>query len=123
MKKLIIFLCVLYASTVYAHPVIWEDGKAWLYNDTKLQENTRFLYSITHYQALGLRSVNIKKTGQHAILVQYNIKVKRWNTLHSQGNIYVSTGAGTLRESADFTGALTLQADWENRRIYTLAAI
>lgn len=57
-----------------------------------------------------------------------NLLLRRWNREDSQGNVYLSLGAGTetspLVGEADRHGGVgfgELMADWEDRRFYVLA--
>lgn len=78
-------------------------------------------YTVTSKYALGvmseyMRDGNWWKQSIH----QYNL-LKRWNMPDSQGNLYLMSGVGVAHDDDHSTvaGEVGIQADWEDRRIYT----
>jgi hypothetical protein len=60
----------------------------------------------------------------HWGLIELNALLKRWNGDHSQANIYLLTGGGGFlsEDQEEWAGKWGLQADYETRQFYTLAA-
>jgi len=115
-----------------AHPVFYSNGwGVMLWNSP---DKTEFYgaYTLTHRIATGIRYFGFREPGEYPkdnyTLGQLSLLLKRWNAPSSQGNIY-ATFAGGLRSFDD--GAKKneaaflseVQADWEDRRLYTLGKV
>lgn len=127
--KIIFVTFVLFttANLASANPVSFKDGWGIMpaYNGdwADLQVN----YSLTNRYSIGLSEYYRKGEDSTANfgIGQFNYLLKRWNELESQANLYASFGLGGRNDSKDdgsFAGYGGLEADYETRRIYTLAA-
>lgn len=84
-----------------------------------------FSYLETGYSFKGFRTVGFSaysfNTGNgpsfEAEVASVNQLIKRWNEPEEQANLYVGAGfgRGRLGSRSGLAGALTFQADWENR--------
>ncbi len=112
---------------IYAHPVTFEDGvmlKSMARED--MSENS-VTYTFHPRFALGIEYDRLLMGPQDTSwgLMEFNVLLKRWNGDHSQGNIYLLSGAGAFWDNFDNSspaGKWGLQADYETRQFYTLAS-
>jgi hypothetical protein len=136
--KIIAFSTLLFAlPKAQAHPVFYADG--WGLMMWNSPEKTEFYgaYTLSHRFAVGGRYFGFRDLEtlstyptENYYLAQTAFLLKRWNAPASQGNIYLQLGGG----AAGFENAsglsqnrpaymAELEADWEDRRIYTLAKL
>lgn len=119
---------VMMAPEAVAHPVTFKDGWAAQTFNTEKTRDHQLFYSFTNRDAIGVRHLRLAKDRykNRTNLVQYNRLIHRWNLPRAQANIYGWVGAGT--STGTFAGTQDtvvggLQADYETRRIYTLAKV
>lgn len=103
-----------------AHPVAFAGGWSLMNFNKGDSHDVDAFYSFTHRVAAG---ASVLKDGDAVSTVgRANLLLKRWNQPDSQGNVYLSLGAGEERLN-DRSGALTFGefiADWEDRKYYIL---
>lgn len=77
-------------------------------------------YTINGKDSVGLVSEYERRQKFHLNTVQYTRVLKRWNQDDSQGNLYLSSGAGGAEIKNNFKngGFAAIEADWESRRYY-----
>ncbi len=112
---------------VHAHPVTFEDGVMLKNMAREDMSETSITYSFAPRFAVGIEYDRLQMGPLDTSwgLLEFNALVQRWNGEHSQGNIYLLTGAGGYwddQQTSSFAGKLGLQADYETRRFYTLGS-
>jgi hypothetical protein len=117
-------------KTACAAPVGFKDSWMTMGELGRDWKEASVMYSFTHRDAVGLGGSNIRwqpALGSQRNLKQtdlhYNRLLARWNTEHSQTNIFVLAGVAAAQGNF-FSGTQTLfqpglQFDHETRRIYT----
>ena len=120
MKALKTVILVLgFASLSWAHPVSYKDGVGIMsYNNSKTNE-LLLTYSFTPHFAVA--STYLKDSRSEFFIPRANFLINRWNNDDSQGNIYLSGGAGLEKFDTKTYGVklAELVADWESRKYYT----
>jgi hypothetical protein len=115
----------LYSNLALAHPVSFEGGTmvTSTYNEELLDNVAN--YTFLPATSVGLQQIRVKDEGERRDLLSTNISHRfRRNNLHSQANLYLTLGAGAEIESSEaMLAQFGVQADWESRRLYTLAAL
>ncbi|RAP29534.1 hypothetical protein DID78_03570 [Candidatus Marinamargulisbacteria bacterium SCGC AG-343-D04] len=107
------FMC----STLYSHPVIWKKGKSITSTFSSNISDLRIHYSLSQKWSLGAHLVQLDQDAQ-GIMIQNNVVFKRWNSKHSQANIYFFSGLGGEISKGSLCH-LGTQIDFETRKIYT----
>lgn len=116
----------LFSTNVYSHPVSFQDGtmitgsymKGWMEHDAN--------YTFSKSSSVGITQFRIEDDGQDKDYVLSRLAHRiRWNTLTSQANVYGTVGLGARVDKGKEApvGLLSLQADYETRRIYTLGLV
>jgi len=112
-------------DVVFAHPVIFKDGIALQTQNSHRRNDVSLSYSFHPRISVGYQGLFMSNLRQN--LLKTNFRAARWNGEDYQGNIYVGLGLGErsgllanegLNEKVNLIDA---QADWEDRRLYTMA--
>ncbi len=119
MRMFTFFLILISSLQITAHPVSYKDAVGIMsYNNSQMNE-ILLTYSLNHRFALAHTSIREKKSEFY--IHRLNWLAKRWNNDDSQGNLYLSAGAG-LEKYDNATSNVRLGeviADWESRKYYT----
>ena len=97
---------------------------SWMFmtNNDFNENSAQVMYSPTARDAFGVETIyfNDENTWLHALT--YNRLLQRWNMPDAQANLFLMTGVGATRGHGETDGAAFagIEADWENRRFYTL---
>ena len=115
--RLMMVLICLNTPLAFSHPVIYKEG--WV--NTIMSSNTlkefKHHYSYTKKHSLGIHLMQFNAKSR--AMIQHNSLLKRWNNAHSQANIYILTGIGTVLDTKkELATHLSIQSDWENRRYF-----
>lgn len=103
-------------SAALAHPVSYKDSVGVMsYNDSEANE-LMLTYSLTPRFAVA--ATYLREDKSEFYIPRLNFLLQRWNNDDSQGNIYLSGGAGTEKyDSKNYDTSLAeLIADWESRK-------
>lgn len=102
----------------YAHPVSFKRGLGLVSSNSRDMNDTMLAYSFQYNFAAGLTHLKLEQS--NFLIPRANFLLKRWNNLGSQGNIYLSGGAGIeSRDDSTFDAhLLDFSADWESRKYY-----
>lgn len=119
LSSFILLFVLIFCISCEAHPVIWKGGTASMLKVHNNNWDIETHYSLTYKDAIGVRMIDNKIYKKPIFMGKYNRLIKRWNMPRSQGNIYLSTGAG-WGEKKEILPYAYMQADWETRRWYTL---
>lgn len=115
---LFIFLTTQLGINAFAHPVSYKDAIGLMSYNTPQMNEILLTYSFTpHFAAAG----NYLRDGKSEFYIpRANFLLKRWNNDDSQGNIYLSGGAGYEKFNSKTYGTrlAELVADWESRKYY-----
>lgn len=131
MKKLLpaplLLAAMLAPGGAAANPVSFKDGWGVMPAYTREWSDLNVNYSVTNRYSLGasLFYREGKDTTATFGVAQYNYLLKRWNEKESQANVYLSGGLGGRTDSDHGDAAAGyggVEADYETRRIYTLAS-
>lgn len=127
MKKLIT-LMLLFSTSAFAHPVIYQDG--WAISSSNMEDysNNYVMYSFTNRFAVGVdhwRFTHHDKNNDLGLL-KLNHLLWRRNGEDSQANFYLHGGLGIEDQEFDVkrtrgTYLYGAEADWETRTLYTSA--
>jgi hypothetical protein len=119
------------SESAQAHPVFFADGYGLTINSAHESVDVYSAYTLSHRMALGARYIGYRTVGQtpqdNLVMAQSSFLLKRWNAPASQANIYLTLSGGNrifTEGPEDRTlkvGMMELQADWEDRRYYTMA--
>lgn len=129
MKLLIhVILFIVLISKLYAHPVIWKGGIVTSLSLTNDMDQFKIHHSFDRFYSTGFHFLRFKdekkyKNETSFTIIKLNTRPKRWNTLNSQGNVYLSYGLGykdVFKPSNFFIAYFNLQMDWETRKVYTM---
>jgi hypothetical protein len=127
LASLLILPIVFLASKASAHPVSFRGGIGLMPEYTNSRQEIEMNYSLSRKEALGLLAVRADTEDGDATFVipKFNYLAYRDNEKNSQANVYISLGAGgaEFKDDTDLVGLASVQADYETRRIYTLAHI
>lgn len=121
------FISLLLSLQLHAHPVTFEDGVMLKNMAREDMSESSVTYTFAPRWALGLEYDRMQMGALETSwgLVELNTLISRWNGEHSQGNIYLLSGAGTYwdnQESNSWAGKWGVQADYETRQFYTLGS-
>ncbi len=119
MRMFTFFLILISSLQITAHPVSYKDAVGIMsFNNSQMNE-ILLTYSLSNRFALAHTSIREKKSEFY--IPRLNWLAKRWNNEDSQGNLYLSAGAG-LEKYDNSTSSVRLGeviADWESRKYYT----
>jgi hypothetical protein len=126
MRYLRIF-CLLFivpATEVLAHPVSFKGGAGVMPEYGMNRFDMEANYTFERDKSVGLAAIwaDTEDGKSNFIIPKFNYLALRENKKDSQANIYLSLGLGGGEQDAgvETAGLLSLQADYETRRIYTL---
>src|SRR5687767_13025530 len=96
--KLLGILCFAMTTTLWAHPVIYKEGKVLSSSNMPSYSDNQALYSFTPKFAAGLNHWRFTKDEDNTEFgfARLNYLLKRFNGEDSQANIYLSSGAGIV---------------------------
>jgi len=113
-----------YVSEAFSHPVSFKDGLGVMPEYSPKRSDLEVNYSLTAEDAIGVSTVYAETEDGTATFVipRFNHRLYRRNELDSQTNLYVSGGVGgSMRgDAAGLAGLVSIQGDFETRRVYTL---
>ena len=120
-----LFGVLIIGSSSWAHPVSFKGGYGVMPEYTPSRTDLEVNYSFSRNKAVGISGVWAEtEDGDMTMFIpQFNYLAFRENNRDSQANIYLSLGLGgaEFKDNTDFVGMASIQADYETRRIYTLA--
>ena len=111
-------LFIFLSLKVMAHPVSYQGAVGLMSYNTPEMNELLLTYSFSPQYAL---AANYLRDGKSEFYVpRLNFLLKRWNNPDSQGNIYLSGGAGVEKFNSKTSNVslAELVADWEDRRYY-----
>lgn len=126
MSAIVLFLCFLFISPAYSHPVVYEGGTVVSSFNMASYSDNQVLYSLTPKWAAGLNHWRFTRDDENTEmgLARLNHLLWRRNEMDSQANIYLLTGVGMVdseierRDTSEvYMGGF--EADWETRTLYT----
>lgn len=125
MKLLRFMIFLLGITTIfkaYAHPVAYAGSTSIMTWASESSTDWMLTHSFsprfaTSYHFMRMREHNNALHEDKFHLLSGNFLVKRWNQLESQGNIYVSLGAG-METNKKAVGYSSIDLDWESRDYY-----
>lgn len=120
LRKVLFIAFGLMTSVASAHPVAFDGAWILMNFNRGPWHDIDALYSFKPYAAGGVSAV--RNEDNHFVFARGNLLLKRWNQADSQGNVYLSLGAGEERQGSlqASAGLGEFMADWENRRFYVL---
>lgn len=109
-------LSVFVAFNASAHPVSYKDSVGIMSYNSAENNELMVTYSVTPRFAAAATYLREKKSEFY--IPRLNLLAQRWNNEDSQGNIYLSAGAGIEKfDSKNYDTALAeIVADWESRK-------
>ena len=119
MRYLFYILILVSSYKALSHPVSFKDATSIMsFNDGEMNE-ILLTYSLSHKLALG--HTYIKEDNSELYVPRVNWLAHRWNNENSQGNLYLSAGAGIERYNNENANVRLAEfvADWESRKYYT----
>jgi hypothetical protein len=94
---------------------------------TKTRQEIEVNYSFSRKEAVGLlaTTADTEEGSMTMMIPKFNYLAFRNNEKNSQANVYLSLGAGSadFKDDTNIVGLASVQADYETRRIYTLAHV
>lgn len=117
-KALIYILLTTIGLTAFAHPTSYKGAVGLMsYNTPKMNE-ILLTYSLSHNFAVA--ATYLRDSKSEFYIPRLNYLLKRWNNEDSQGNIYISGGAGYEKFDSQNHGVRLgeLTMDWESREYY-----
>jgi len=118
MKIRLLIATILLSSFAQAHPVSYKDAIGLMsYNNPEMNE-ILLTYSLTPYFAVA--GTYLRDSKSEFYIPRVNFLLKRWNNEDSQGNVYLSGGAGYEKFASKNYGVNLVEfvADWESRKYY-----
>lgn len=135
-RKLLLLAGLSLSMGARAHPVFFADGFGLNVFSAPDKTEAYAAYTLTHRFALGARYFGFRtdqKMGspdETYVLAQASFLLKRWNENAAQGNIYLEAAGGSASFSHEGSSTVVrpavmyaVEADWENRRLYTLGKL
>ena len=116
---IMVFACY---TALVAHPVIWSGGRVFHMRMSSRLTELKTHYSWTQLASMGVHYLNLG-SDKSWLMGQLNGLIYRFNGMHSQGNMYVSSGVGRMLNSKKLPALgwhFGVQTDYETRRLYTL---
>ncbi len=127
MPKKTAFLCMLLllqAGTAFARPVSYPDGFMLMLHNDGTQHGMELSYTVTPRTAFGLHSLYDTAGDYQMHTATMNNLLWRGNYPDAQANLFLMTGIGYAQtdgaKEQSVAGHIGIEADWENRRFYTL---
>lgn len=108
----------LVSPLAQAHPVSYKDAVGLMSFNTPEMNEILLTYSLTpHFAVAG---TYLRDSKSEFYIPRVNFLLKRWNNEDSQGNIYLSGGAGYEKFASKNYGVSLGEfvADWESRKYY-----
>lgn len=125
-NRIIFINLLIYSSFSHSHPVSFQGATSINSYNSPQEQDFLVSYSYKYWASIGLRfQREAFAHGDHEYyFAQTHFLAKRWNNPESQGNIYLGLGAGEERrpDSSHPSHLVEIQADWESRKIYTMAS-
>lgn len=122
----VFFATVLALPGAHGHPVSFEGAWSIMTANKGAMHDIDVFHSFTPRFAAG--GSYLKSGDDSFSVVRANLLLRRWNREDSQGNLYLSVGAGgetspstTGPDRHGEVGVGEVMADWEDRRLYVLA--
>ncbi len=116
-------LLVLPPAPANARPVSYTGGSMLMLNSDADRSSAAYLYSPSATWAVGPMLELTRDEDSLFAGLQVNHLLKRWNNPDSQGNLFILSALGAHGLEQDGArqggGYIGLEADWENRRLYT----
>ncbi|WP_413287506.1 hypothetical protein [Bdellovibrio sp. HCB337] len=109
----------LAALAAEAHPVSYKNAFGVMsYNS---QDSNELLVNYSLNSRFAVAATYLREEKSEFYIPRLNLLVQRWNNEDSQGNFYLSAGAGAEKfDSKNYdTGLLEVILDWESRKYYT----
>jgi hypothetical protein len=135
-RNLLLTAGLSFSLGIGAHPVFFADGFGLNVFSAPEKTEAYAAYTLTHRFALGGRYVGFRtdqamqNPQETYVLAQASFLLKRWNENAAQGNIYLEAAGGSASFSHEGEGTgyrpaamYAIEADWENRRLYTLGKL
>lgn len=121
-RFLAVAILLLIPGTAKARPVSYPDGWMVMIMNDNDSNAAQLNYTFTPKYALGLQHEYFRGGKFNMDAATLDVLLKRWNFPGSQANIYFKSGAGVAYGSGDADPAAYagIEADWENRRLFTL---
>lgn len=122
--KLLLFPIVFFSLHVSAHPVIYKGGFDLETESNPMMTNIMTSYTFNTQTSVGaeyFKYLPLSYVGAREFyFAKLNYRAYRWNNIDSQGNIYLSAGAGQQRKDNILTSSSIgeFHADWEDRDYY-----
>lgn len=117
-KAFIYLFLIILGRTAFAHPTSYKDAVGLMSYNTPQMNEILLTYSLSHKFAVA--TTYLRDSKSEFYVPRLNFLVKRWNNEDSQGNIYLSGGAGYEKFSSKNYGVRLgeLVMDWESRKYY-----
>ncbi len=108
----------LITSLAVAHPTSYKGATGLMSYNTPEMNEILLTYSLQHNFAVA--AFYLRDSNSEFYVPRLNYLVKRWNNESSQGNLYLSAGAGVEKYNSEKYGVrlAELVADWESREYY-----
>lgn len=118
MLRSLFILLLFFGAFAEAHPVSYKDAVGLMsYNNPQMNE-ILLTYSLNFNYAIA--ATYLRDSKSEFYIPRFNVLAKRWNNNDSQGNVYLSAGAGYEKFDSENYGVRLgeLVADWESRKYY-----
>ena len=115
-----LFALIILFSAIYAHPVVFKNGKVFWLTQNPNFNDLRFGVSRTSNWLIGGRFLEDRKSNETFALINNNYLAKRWNNRNSQANFYLLSSAGMNTKNSEIMGTLGLHLDWEDRQFMVM---
>jgi hypothetical protein len=118
MRYSILLGALLFTPLSFSHPVSYKGATGIMSYNTATSNDLLLTYSLTHKFAVA--ATYIREEESEFQIPRLNYLVKRWNNDDSQGNFYLSGGAGVEKyKNKNYDAKLAeVVADWEDRQYY-----
>ena len=126
LTKLVGIVSLLMSCALFAHPVIYKEGKVLSSSNMTSYSDNQALYSFTATTAGGLNQWRFTKDDKNTefAFARLNHLLKRFNGENSQANIYLLSGVGIVDSEIEnrstneaYMGGVEM--DWETRTFFT----
>lgn len=118
LKWWLISLTLGLSSSLWAHPTSYKGALGLMSYNTPEMNEILLTYSLEHNFAVA--ATYLRDSKSEFYIPRLNYLAKRWNNEDSQGNLYLSAGAGVEKFDSKSHGVklAELVADWESRKYY-----
>ncbi len=118
MKFLILSISIFLSLQAWAHPTSYKGAVGLMSYNTPQMNEILLTYSLSHNFAIA--TTYLRDSKSEFYIPRVNFLAKRWNNEDSQGNIYLSAGAGQEKFESKIYGVrlAELIMDWESRKYY-----